>query len=340
MGTVPKNGRGTYGPYATLDDTWDAIRKPLSDAGISIYQRILTIDGKPFMVTMLLHESGEFIDDCELELKFESNNRMTAMQAMGSAITYARRYSTQSVSGVAPGDDDDGAGAGNPKDKTDGGSKNQKAQQQPPASKPTPAKAPAGEKKTPLETSLDFKMPSGPNKGKALRELPAETLRALLKYTEEKLIQQSTPDMLALNYHVETVVKTLPPEAPPTPEDPHPTIDDMPPELNNDPFPEDVPDRPSEPENESQERRPRNAKPKAEKKPDLADFVIPSGLAALEDIDGVVGKSLRQIPEADCRRIIAALDKAMKKGAGEPDFKQNADVVYSVRGFLSSMGLK
>lgn len=110
-----KDGQGTYGKYATLAATWDAIRKPLSDNGIAVYQRPLTIGGKPNMCTMLIHSSGEFFDDSELELKFESNGRMSAMQAMGSAVTYARRYSLQAATGIAPDDDDDGAGAGNPK---------------------------------------------------------------------------------------------------------------------------------------------------------------------------------------------------------------------------------
>jgi hypothetical protein len=116
MENADKDGMGTYGKYATLAATWDAIRKPFADNGIAVYQRPLTIDGKPTMCTMFIHTSGEFFDDSELELKFESNNRMTAMQAMGSAVTYARRYTLQSGAGVAPADDDDGAEAGNPKE--------------------------------------------------------------------------------------------------------------------------------------------------------------------------------------------------------------------------------
>lgn len=116
MLNADKDAKGTYGKYATLAATWDAIRKPLSDNEIAVYQRIMPINGKPTLCTMLIHSSGEFMDDCELELKFDVSNRMTAMQAMGSAVTYARRYCLQAVTGVAPADDDDGVQAGNPKD--------------------------------------------------------------------------------------------------------------------------------------------------------------------------------------------------------------------------------
>ena len=113
--SVEKSGEGTYGKYGTLAATWDAIRKPLADNEIFVYQRIFRDGPVPVMATMLIHSSGEFIDDCEIELKAESNNRMNPMQAMGSAITYARRYSLQAVIGIAPDDDDDGEGSGTSK---------------------------------------------------------------------------------------------------------------------------------------------------------------------------------------------------------------------------------
>lgn len=115
MLNAEKDVKGNYGKYATLAATWDAIRIPLSKNEISVYQRPLTIDGKATMCTMLIHSSGEFLDDGELELIFDrSGSRITPMQAMGSAVTYSRRYTLQAATGVAPADDDDGAGAGKP----------------------------------------------------------------------------------------------------------------------------------------------------------------------------------------------------------------------------------
>lgn len=139
MLNAEKDVKGNYGKYATLAATWDAIRQPLAKNEIAVYQRILTIEKKPTMCTMLIHSSGEFLDDCELELIFDrSGGRITPMQAMGSAVTYARRYSLQAVTGVAPADDDDGNGAGKPNIEPSG-----PLPQKKPADKP-PAKAPAG----------------------------------------------------------------------------------------------------------------------------------------------------------------------------------------------------
>lgn len=137
MENAEKDVKGNYGKYATLASTWNAIRGPLSKNGIAIYQRPLTINGKLTMCTMLLHSSGEFLDDGELEMIFDrTGGRITPMQAMGSAVTYARRYTLQSASGIAPADDDDGNAAGNPR-----------MDQRPPAQRQKPPPQGAGTKK-------------------------------------------------------------------------------------------------------------------------------------------------------------------------------------------------
>jgi len=67
---------------------------------------LLRDDGKQVLRYALLHVSGE-----ERGGDFLLPDKATAQQ-MGSAITYARRYTLQPVTGVAPGgQDDDGAAA-------------------------------------------------------------------------------------------------------------------------------------------------------------------------------------------------------------------------------------
>lgn len=115
MESAEKDNKGNYGKYATLASTWKSIRHALSKNEIAIYQRPLTVDGKLVMATMLLHSSGEFLDDSELEMIYDrTGGRITPMQAMGSAVTYARRYTLQAATGIAPADDDDGVSAGKP----------------------------------------------------------------------------------------------------------------------------------------------------------------------------------------------------------------------------------
>ena len=93
--------------YADMQSVWDAIRKPLTDNGLSIVQAPLTDGDKVGVETMLLHESGEFLVSTLWMTPVKNDP-----QAIGSAITYARRYALQAVAGVASiEEDDDGEGA-------------------------------------------------------------------------------------------------------------------------------------------------------------------------------------------------------------------------------------
>jgi hypothetical protein len=98
---------GTYTfRYAPLDTIFAAVRGPLSANGLAIAQ---LLDG-PDLVTMLLHESGEY-----LEAKTPMpHSEGDTVQQYGSAITYLRRYALQAILGIASEEDDDGnAAAGN-----------------------------------------------------------------------------------------------------------------------------------------------------------------------------------------------------------------------------------
>lgn len=98
--------------YATLASVWDACRKPLSKNNLSVVQ-FPKAEGKSVtLTTMLLHKSGQWFREI---LVMEAMNGTP--QAVGSAITYARRYALASMVGVAPDDDDDGnAGSGRKSD--------------------------------------------------------------------------------------------------------------------------------------------------------------------------------------------------------------------------------
>lgn len=90
--------------YATLDTIIDAIRPILNKNGLSIMQ-FPTSDGElVYVTTYLLHESGEFMESDPLAMKPVKNDP----QAIGSAITYARRYSLQAFLNLNTGEDDDG----------------------------------------------------------------------------------------------------------------------------------------------------------------------------------------------------------------------------------------
>lgn len=92
--------------YASLAAHLDAIRNPLSMHGISVVQPTAVAEaGKVHVTTMLLHTSGEWIAS---EITMPCGNTATAV---GSALTYARRYSLAALVGIVGEDDDDGNAA-------------------------------------------------------------------------------------------------------------------------------------------------------------------------------------------------------------------------------------
>lgn len=89
--------------YADLSSVWEACKKALTKNGLAVVQTMSSDNAQPMLDTILLHKSGQYIGGTQLlELK-ERNNP----QAMGSAITYARRYGLASLVGVISDEDDD-----------------------------------------------------------------------------------------------------------------------------------------------------------------------------------------------------------------------------------------
>ena len=96
--------------YADLNSIREAVIPTLNANGISVLQPIVHVDGKNFVKTILLHDSGEMLESLT-EIVY---NKINDAQAQGSGISYARRYSLQSFVCVGA-DDDDGQKAVEPK---------------------------------------------------------------------------------------------------------------------------------------------------------------------------------------------------------------------------------
>lgn len=98
--------------YASLAAVLDTVRGPLTDAGLVLYQSATTDEGNVLVHSALIHaETGEAIEEV-LSLPVAQRTP----QALGSAITYGRRYLAMAMCGLAP-DDDDANEAGNAKPK-------------------------------------------------------------------------------------------------------------------------------------------------------------------------------------------------------------------------------
>lgn len=103
MGGALKDTANTFfkSKYADLESVWSACRKALSDNGLSVIQSTSGVEGGVVVTTMLAHSSGQWMRD-SLPL-FPKD---TSPQAMGSAITYGRRYALAAMVGVYQTDDD------------------------------------------------------------------------------------------------------------------------------------------------------------------------------------------------------------------------------------------
>lgn len=87
--------------YATLDACWDAIREPLSENGLSIFQTLAFENGVDFLVTTLAHSSGQSTSSKARLMPVKNDP-----QAMGSCITYMRRFALCAILGLTQSDDD------------------------------------------------------------------------------------------------------------------------------------------------------------------------------------------------------------------------------------------
>jgi hypothetical protein len=88
--------------YADLESCVEAVKGPLLDQGLFITQTMGFIPtAGPTLITTLMHISGEFISG-EQPLCAKADDP----QAMGSAISYARRYGLSAITGLVQLDDD------------------------------------------------------------------------------------------------------------------------------------------------------------------------------------------------------------------------------------------
>lgn len=90
--------------YADLAAVRGVIREPMAKHGLSLVQLPKTVDGGVEVETMLLHSSGQYIKS-SLFMPAAKNDA----HGIGSAITYARRYSIMSILSLATEDDDGNA---------------------------------------------------------------------------------------------------------------------------------------------------------------------------------------------------------------------------------------
>lgn len=87
--------------YATLASVWEAARAPLTKHGLAVIQSARADGAMVTVETLLTHKSGQWIRDA-----LTMTARDAGPQAIGSCVTYGRRYLLAAFVGIAPDDDD------------------------------------------------------------------------------------------------------------------------------------------------------------------------------------------------------------------------------------------
>ena len=108
---LPKVGKGSVNPafkskYADLADVVAVVLPALAKQGLA-WVTIPTLTENGFVLKYeLRHTSGESITG-----EWPLPDASAPAQALGSAVTYGKRYALSAVTGIAPDDDDDGNAA-------------------------------------------------------------------------------------------------------------------------------------------------------------------------------------------------------------------------------------
>jgi hypothetical protein len=105
---VGKAGRGhNNAKYAKLEDINEAIRPTLQKYGFAVTFRINQTDKSVTVTARLSHRMG-YSEETNLSLPLDTSGSKNAVQAVGSTVSYAKRYAICALLNISTGDDDDG----------------------------------------------------------------------------------------------------------------------------------------------------------------------------------------------------------------------------------------
>lgn len=110
MGGASKEAKNPFfkSSYADYNAVREATIPVLNTNGITVLQPTTVVDGKQYIETILIHETGEYISSLTEVVVAKLNDP----QAAGSGQTYAKRYGLQSFLCVGSADDDGEAAMG------------------------------------------------------------------------------------------------------------------------------------------------------------------------------------------------------------------------------------
>lgn len=109
---VAKRGTGhNNAKFAKLEDINEAIRPTLQKYGFAVTFRVKQNDARLLVVAILSHRDGHS-EETELVLPLDTSGNKNGVQAIGSTVSYGKRYALCALLNISTGDDTDGDGLG------------------------------------------------------------------------------------------------------------------------------------------------------------------------------------------------------------------------------------
>lgn len=112
---IEEHGATDKAKYATWEDINDGIRPVLHEHGFALSFRVRRVENAISVTGILSHEDGHS-EETTLELPSDTSGSKNAVQAVGSSLSYGKRYTAMALLNItsrAPQDrDDDGKAAG------------------------------------------------------------------------------------------------------------------------------------------------------------------------------------------------------------------------------------
>lgn len=99
--------------FASLAAIRNAVVPVFAKHGLSVMQELTSVDGAVACLTVVQHSSGQWLEFGPLAMPVSKPDA----QGYGSASTYCKRYSLQSVAAIVGDEDDDGNEASKPTQK-------------------------------------------------------------------------------------------------------------------------------------------------------------------------------------------------------------------------------
>lgn len=108
--SIAERGTGHNIKYATLEDIVDTVRPIMHKYGFAVSFRVQQTDG--ILVTGVLMHKGGHREETSMKLGADTSGSKNAVQAIGSSVSYGKRYVLSALLNIATrGEDDNGYAA-------------------------------------------------------------------------------------------------------------------------------------------------------------------------------------------------------------------------------------